>query len=131
MMAHPPKEDIIRKLRLEEHVEGGYFRRTYCHGEPVELAGDVTYQSGSTNGDTKESSGVVDSDSADAADASKSTIDNSKSTTDNSKSTTDVPTTDIDGYSSQNFQCMSSIFYMLTDDSPIGHLHRNSVIQRS
>ncbi|HEY8157848.1 MAG TPA: cupin domain-containing protein [Methylobacter sp.] len=60
------KRQLIEKLSLEPHIEGGYFSRTY-------------------SSDLK----------TDIADSSKS-------------------------------RCLlSSIFYMLTDDSPIGHLHKN------
>jgi hypothetical protein len=60
------KRQLIEKLSLEPHIEGGYFCRTY-------------------SSDLK----------TDIADGSKP-------------------------------RCLlSSIFYMLTDDSPIGHLHKN------
>lgn len=59
------KQQLIEKLSLEPHIEGGYFSRTYSSGLKTELP--------------------------------------------NSKQ-----------------RCLlSSIFYMLTDDSPIGYLHKN------
>jgi uncharacterized protein len=60
------KRQLIEKLSLEPHVEGGYFSRTY-----------------------------------------------------RSNLKTGVP------YDSKPRYLLSSIFYMLTDDSPIGYLHRN------
>jgi predicted cupin superfamily sugar epimerase len=60
------KQQIIKKLSLEPHIEGGYFSRTYSSDLKADLPS-------------------------------------------NSKP-----------------RCLlSSIFYMLTDDSPIGHLHKN------
>ena len=58
------KQQLITKLALEPHVEGGYFRRTYQSG----LTADLAYG---------------------------------------------------------KRRLLSSIYYLLTDDSPIGHLHRN------
>lgn len=60
------KHQLIKTLSLQPHIEGGYFRRTYCS----------TFK-------------------------------------------TDVP------YDAKPRHWLSSIFYMLTDDSPIGRLHRN------
>ncbi len=60
------KQQLISKLSLGPHIEGGYYSRTYC--SPLQTG---------------------------LADASKPR------------------------------HLMSSIFYMLTDDSPIGHLHKN------
>ncbi len=56
------KQQLISRLQLEAHPEGGYFRRTYTATQ-LSSAGERP--------------------------------------------------------------CMSSIFYLLTDDSPVGHLHRN------
>lgn len=60
------KRQLIAKLSLEPHVEGGYFRRTYQSGQVIDSAGDGRAR-----------------------------------------------------------HLASSIYYLLTDDSPIGHLHRN------
>jgi predicted cupin superfamily sugar epimerase len=60
------KQQIIEKLSLEPHIEGGYFSRTYSSNIEARLSSD-----------------------------------------------------------SKSRRLMSSIFYMLTDDSPIGHLHKN------
>ncbi|MEI6608337.1 MAG: cupin domain-containing protein [Deltaproteobacteria bacterium] len=60
------KQQLIEKLSLETHIEGGYFSRTY-----------------------------------------------------RSDLTTSVP------YDTKPRCLLSSIYYMLTDDSPIGYLHRN------
>ena len=60
------KQQLIEKLSLEPHIEGGYFSRTYC-----------------------------------------------------SDLTTAVP------YDTRPRCLLSSIYYLLTDDSPIGYLHRN------
>jgi predicted cupin superfamily sugar epimerase len=60
------KQQLIEKLSLEPHIEGGYFSRTYC------------------------------------SDLKTSRSSNSKPR-----------------------YLLSSIFYMLTDDSPIGYLHKN------
>jgi predicted cupin superfamily sugar epimerase len=60
------KQQIIEKLSLEPHIEGGYFSRTYSSNVEARLPPD-----------------------------------------------------------SKPRRLMSSIFYMLTDDSPIGHLHKN------
>lgn len=57
------KQTVIRQLQLEAHIEGGYYRRTYC-----------------------------------------STL-----------TTASTPPR----------ACMSSIYYLLTDESPTGHLHCN------
>lgn len=57
------KQTIVRQLQLEAHIEGGYYRRTYC--SPLTTASTPTRA------------------------------------------------------------CMSSIYYLLTDDSPTGHLHCN------
>lgn len=72
------KQDVIRQLQLEAHVEGGYFRRTYCSPltcQPPLADPTPGKQSGTDSGQTR--------------------------------------------------ACMSSIFYLLTDDRPTGHLHRN------
>jgi predicted cupin superfamily sugar epimerase len=59
------KRQLIEKLSLEPHIEGGYFCRTYSSALTIPIAGSKP-------------------------------------------------------------RCLlSSIFYMLTDDSPIGHLHKN------
>ena len=58
------KEEIIHKLDLKPHVEGGYFRRTYTSDRPFEL-------------------------------------------------------------NSRKRVLLSSIYYLLTDNQPIGHLHKN------
>jgi len=59
------KRQLIEKLSLEPHIEGGYFSRTYSSALTTHIAGSKP-------------------------------------------------------------RCLlSSIFYMLTDDSPIGHLHKN------
>ncbi|MFK5895249.1 MAG: cupin domain-containing protein [Pseudomonadota bacterium] len=58
------KEEIIQKLNLTSHIEGGYFRRTYTSEQQFDLG------------------------------SSKRAL-------------------------------LSSIYYLLTDDSPIGHLHKN------
>ncbi len=60
------KRQLIEKLSLEAHIEGGYFSRTY-----------------------------------------------------NSELKTGI------AFDSKPRSLLSSIFYMLTDDSPIGHLHKN------
>lgn len=60
------KQQLIERLSLAPHIEGGYFRRTYCAELQLDMPGYATPR-----------------------------------------------------------QLLSSIFYMLTDDSPIGHLHRN------
>lgn len=60
------KRQLIEKLSLEPHIEGGYFSRTYS---------------------------------------------------------SDLKTDMAEG--SESRRLLSSIFYMLTDDSPIGHLHKN------
>jgi len=60
------KRQLIEKLSLEPHIEGGYFSRTYS---------------------------------------------------------SDLTTHIADG--SKPRRLLSSIYYMLTDDSPIGHLHKN------
>lgn len=60
------KQQLIKQLALEPHIEGGYFSRTYCS----ELTADITY-------------------------------------------------------ASKPRYLLSSIFYLLTDDSPIGYLHKN------
>ncbi len=57
------KQTVIHQLQLEAHVEGGFYRRTYC--SPLTTANTPTRA------------------------------------------------------------CMSSIYYLLTDDSPTGHLHCN------
>lgn len=59
------KADILQYLQLQPHMEGGYFRRTYCNENTATLADGATRA------------------------------------------------------------WMSSIFYLLTDDSPIGYFHRN------
>jgi predicted cupin superfamily sugar epimerase len=33
------KSEVIRALQLEPHVEGGYFRRTYCAARQIDAAG--------------------------------------------------------------------------------------------
>ena len=57
------KQSLIAELQLEPHVEGGWFRRTYCSPQQVQTEKDPVRP------------------------------------------------------------LMSSIFYMLADDSPVGHLH--------
>lgn len=58
------KRQLIEKLSLQPHIEGGYFARTYSSGLTTSIAGLQRH-------------------------------------------------------------LLTSIFYMLTDDSPIGHLHKN------
>ena len=60
------KRQLIEKLSLESHIEGGYFSRTYSSDLKIDILAD-----------------------------------------------------------SKPRCLLSSIFYMLTDDSPIGHLHKN------
>lgn len=67
------KDDVIQHLQLQPHVEGGYFRRTYCSSNV-----------GPVNG-----------------------LDNDAGTRPSSRA------------------FMSSIYYLLTSDSSIGHLHCN------
>jgi hypothetical protein len=65
-LSHMNKQQLIKKLSLEPHIEGGYFFRTYSSDLKADLA------------------------------------------------------------SNAKPRCLlSSIFYMLTDDSPIGYLHKN------
>ena len=61
------KESVIEKLQLQQHIEGGYFRRTYASSR----------------------------------------------------------TLTIDGIPKSERVAMSSIYYMLTKDSPIGYTHKN------
>jgi len=70
------KQQIINKLNLEPHIEGGYFSRTYQSTLQVTNNASMYSVSGPHSGN-------------------------------------------------KNRSLLSSIYYMLTDDSPIGYLHKN------